>query len=195
MYSSGTLVGPRHVATAKHCAPGAGTPVSIRFSPNFYDGERAGGAYVTTIISLSGYDVNDNPDSCDWKEDWAIFILDSDLGNQHGFLGALLVGDEDTGKPDFSNYGYPGDLGNGARPYRSTGNTIHPGPYTCDAYGPYESDADIAGGQSGGPIWKDDESGTPFLYAVVSGTSSTHSIFSGGDNLLKFILSTREDWP
>ena len=191
-------MGPRHVATAKHCAPSGeeNVGVSVRFMPAFDQGERLGGAGVTDVISLAGYSVGNDPvTSCDWKEDWAIFILNSDLGNQHGYLGALLVSDEDTGKPDFSNYGYPGDLGNGARPYRSTGNTIHPGPYTCDAYGPYESDADIAGGQSGGPIWKDDESGTPFLYAVVSGTSSTHSIFSGGDNLLKFILSTREDWP
>ena len=194
MYSSGTLVGPRHVATAKHCAPGAGTPVSIRFSPNFYDGERAGGAYVTTIISLSGYDVNDNPDSCDWKEDWAIFILDQRLGERQGYFGAKLIDDSLTNRPIFFNYGYPGDLANGARPYRSEGSTVQPRPYSCDDYGPYITDTDVAGGQSGGPFWQY-EGDSRYLYAVCSGTSSANSIFSGGINLLNAILNTRNDFP
>lgn len=192
--SSGTLVGPRHVAAAKHCAP-TDTSVSVRFSPNFYDTERAGGAYVTTIISLEGYSVeHDNPTSCDWKEDWAVFILDSPLGNTQGYLGAKLIDDSLTGKPIFFNYGYPGDLANGARPYRSAGSTVQPSPYGCDAYGPYITDTDVAGGQSGGPFWQY-EGDSRYLYAVCSGTSAANSIFSGGNNLLNAILSARNDFP
>lgn len=182
------------MAAAKHCAP-TDTSVSVRFSPNFYDTERAGGAYVTTIISLEGYSVeHDNPTSCDWKEDWAVFILDSPLGNTQGYLGAKLIDDSLTGKPIFFNYGYPGDLANGARPYRSAGSTVQPSPYGCDAYGPYITDTDVAGGQSGGPFWQY-EGDSRYLYAVCSGTSAANSIFSGGNNLLNAILSARNDFP
>ncbi len=183
------------MATAKHCAPKASDNVSIRFSPTYYEGEVAGGAYVTTVVALAGYDVDDNPDSCDWKEDWAIFILDSRLGDAQGYLGAKLIDDSLTGQPIFLNYGYPGDLANGARPYRSQGSTVRPGPYGCDAYGPYSTDTDVLGGQSGGPFWREEGESSRYLYAICSGTSSANSIFSGGNNLLNAILSTRNDYP
>ncbi|RYP68330.1 hypothetical protein DL771_006716 [Monosporascus sp. 5C6A] len=194
VFCSGTLVGPRHVATAKHCAPGAGTSVSIRFSPAFFDGETAGGSYVTHIISMPGFDVNDNPDSCDWKEDWAVFILQDRIGERQGYFGAKLIEDQHTGRPIFFNMGYPGDLANGARPYRSEGSTVQRPPYGCDAYGPYITDTDVAGGQSGGPFWLYEGDGR-YLYAICSGGSSANSIFSGGNNFLQAVISTRNDFP
>ncbi|RYP10441.1 hypothetical protein DL764_000624 [Monosporascus ibericus] len=194
VWCSGTLIGPRHVATAKHCAPGSGTSVSIRFSPSFFDGEVAGGSYVTHIIALSGFDVNDNPDSCDWKEDWAVFILQDRIGNSQGYFGAKLIEDSHTSRPIFYNMGYPGDRDNGRFPYRSEGSTVRSPPYGCDAYGPYITDTDVAGGQSGGPFWLNEGDG-PYLYAICSGSSSANSIFSGGNNFLQAVINTRNDFP
>lgn len=152
VFCSGALIGPRHVATAKHCAPLNNEGVSVRFMPAFYDGETFPGAYVTTIIHLPGYSVNDpGANSCDIKEDWAIFILDARLGDQHGYLGAKTIVPSQTNKPDFLHLGYPGDLASGRRPYRQDHITVR-NKFDCDSTGGLSTDADVMGGMSGGPI-------------------------------------------
>ena len=45
---SGSMVGRRLVATAKHCVPAPGG--GGRFAPSYYDGERHGGSNVVAII-------------------------------------------------------------------------------------------------------------------------------------------------
>lgn len=120
--------------------------------PAFYDGESFPGAYVTTIIHLPGYSVNDpDANACDIKEDWAIFILDARLGDQRGSLGAKLIEPSLIGNPSLLHLGYPGDLANGQRPYRQEKITIR-NRFDCDATGGLSTDADVAGGMSGGPI-------------------------------------------
>ncbi len=152
VYCSGALIGPRHVATAKHCAPLDGQGVSVRFMPSFHDGETTSGAYVTTIIHLPGYSVNKpNAGPCDIKEDWAIFILDSRLGDQRGYLGARLIESSLINNPTFLHLGYPGDLANGQRPYRQDHITVR-NLFECNPTGGLSTDADVAGGMSGGPI-------------------------------------------
>jgi V8-like Glu-specific endopeptidase len=192
VWCSASLIGPRHVAAAKHCAPLKDPGVSVRFSPGFYDGERFGGAWVTTVVHLAGFDVNDNPDACDWKEDWAIFIIDSRLGESQGYLGATTISDSQTNQPIFWNYGFPGDKG-GNEPYVMDASKIYSGPYGCDAYGPYLTDTDVVGGQSGGPFWIPDNGW--YQYAVTSGASSASSIFAGGNNWVGAVISTRNDFP
>lgn len=120
--------------------------------PGFYDGEVFPGAYVTTIIYLPGYSVNDpDANACDIKEDWAIFILDSRLGDQQGFLGAKVIESSLIANPVLLHLGYPGDLANGQRPYRQDKITIR-NRFDCDSTGGLSTDADVAGGMSGGPI-------------------------------------------
>ena len=152
VFCSGSLIGPRHVATAKHCAPLNNEGVSVRFMPAYYDGETAQGAYVTTILHLPGYSVN-NPraNSCDIKEDWAIFILDSRLGDQQGYLGGKIIDSSKIDKADFLHLGYPGDLARGERPYRQDHITVR-NKFDCDSTGGLSTDADVQGGMSGGPI-------------------------------------------
>ncbi|OTB18711.1 hypothetical protein K445DRAFT_314569 [Daldinia sp. EC12] len=152
VFCSGALIGPRHVATAKHCAPLNNPGVSVRFMPAYYDGESFPGAYVTNIIHLPGFSVNDpDADACDIKEDWAIFILDARLGDERGGLGAKVIEPSLINKPELLHLGYPGDLANGERPYRQERITIRD-RFDCDATGGLSTDADVAGGMSGGPI-------------------------------------------
>lgn len=196
VYCSGTLIGPRHVATAKHCAPLDGQGVSLRFMPAFYDGESFPGAYVTTIIHLPGYSVNDpNPDSCDIKEDWAVFILDQRLGESRGYLGARVVDSSIIGTPNLIHLGYPGDLANGQRPYRQEGITIQ-NRFDCGSTGGLVTNADCAGGQSGGAIWvPPDANGNRFQLGVLSAASVVESVFAGGNNWLNGVIYARENWP
>lgn len=152
VYCSGALIGPRHVATAKHCAPQDNQGVSLRFMPAYYDGETEPGAYVTTMIYLPGYSVNDpDANACDIKEDWSIFILDTRLGDQLGYLGAKVIDSSLVGQPSFLHLGYPGDLANGERPYRQDKITVR-NQFDCSATGGLSTDADVSGGMSGGPI-------------------------------------------
>ncbi|KAG4217240.1 hypothetical protein PC116_g34279, partial [Phytophthora cactorum] len=107
VFCSGALIGPRHVATAKHCAPLNNPGVSVRFMPAYYDGESFPGAYVTSILHLPGFSVNDpDADACDIKEDWAIFILDARLGDQRGGLGAKVIEPSLINKPELLHLGY-----------------------------------------------------------------------------------------
>lgn len=191
VWCSGSLVGPRHVATAKHCVPESGSGISVRFMPGYYEGERFPGANVETVITMPGYSVNDNPDSCDWKEDWAIFILDARLGEAQGWLGATTPSEDQMNKSVFWNYGFPGDKG-GEKAYVSDASLIYDST-SCDAYGPYLTDTDVVGGQSGGPFWIPD--GNWYQYAICSGTSATNSIFSGGNNWVNAVIQSRIDFP
>ncbi|KAI0387828.1 trypsin-like serine protease [Hypomontagnella monticulosa] len=194
VFCSGALIGPRHVATAKHCAPLNDPGVSLRFMPAFYDGESFPGAYVTTIIHLPQYSVgNPNANACDIKEDWAIFILDARLGDERGYLGGKLIEPSLIGNPSLYHLGYPGDLANGRRPYRQDGITIR-NRFDCDTTGGLSTDADVAGGMSGGPIWQNDN-GNRFSLGVLSVTSSTETVFAGGSNWLSTVASSRKDFP
>ncbi|KAI1777999.1 trypsin-like serine protease [Hypoxylon cercidicola] len=194
VYCSGALIGPRHVATAKHCAPLNNPGVSLRFMPGFYDGEPFPGAYVTTIIHLPGYSVNDpDANACDIKEDWAIFILDSRLGDQRGSLGAKVIEQSLIQNPVLLHLGYPGDLANGQRPYRQDKITIR-NRFDCDATGGLSTDADVAGGMSGGPIWQNDN-GNRYQLGVLSATSGTETVFAGGSNWIGAVVRARQDFP
>ncbi|KAI0118952.1 trypsin-like cysteine/serine peptidase domain-containing protein [Daldinia grandis] len=194
VYCSGALIGPRHVATAKHCAPLNNPGVSVRFMPAYYDGESFPGAYVTTIIHLPGYSVNDpDANACDIKEDWAIFILDARLGDQRGGLGAKVIEPSLINNAQLLHLGYPGDLANGERPYRQEKITVR-NRFDCDATGGLSTDADVAGGMSGGPIWQNDN-GVRYQLGVLSATSSTETVFAGGSNWISAVARSRQDFP
>lgn len=47
---TGTLIGPRHVTTAKHCIPSGGS-VSIKFQPAYDGKDRFPSAYVTDVLA------------------------------------------------------------------------------------------------------------------------------------------------
>ncbi|KAL2672569.1 hypothetical protein Neosp_013282 [[Neocosmospora] mangrovei] len=183
---SAALVGPRHVATAKHCVPPEG--VTTRFQPKYFDGERAGGSDAIKIIDM---EQGDGP--CFQMEDWAIFILADRLGDSFGYLGATTINcDAQKSKPIFLHVGYPGDKGS-SKPYRQEGISVVRCA-DCAPGGPLETDADGIPGQSGGPLWLD-QNGSPYLYGVLSGVGEEGTGFASGQNLVNAISKARADYP
>ncbi|ORY66620.1 trypsin-like cysteine/serine peptidase domain-containing protein [Pseudomassariella vexata] len=195
-YCTGTLVGPRHVATARHCSPSDDqTGITVTFQPDYFNGERFPSSKVGPVLSLSGVDVVNNPDACDYKNDWAIMVLDDPLGNDRGYMGAKTVDSSLLKRAIFYHLGYPLDLGQGERQYRQYPITISSST-GCDAYGPMVTDADADSGQSGGPLWlPPDAAGDRYMYGVASSTSSTGTNFAGGDAFLQGIAYVRQNYP
>ncbi|KAM7188384.1 Trypsin-like cysteine/serine peptidase domain containing protein [Naviculisporaceae sp. PSN 640] len=183
---SGSMVGRRLVATAKHCMPPAGG--SGRFAPSYYDGERKGGSNVVAVISMA-----QGTGACNQKEDWAIFVLADPIGDSTGYLGAKVIDcDAQKNRAMFFHLGYPGDKG-AVRPYRQEGITVTRCA-DCEPGGPLETDADAVPGQSGGPLWLL-ENGSRFVYGVASATSSIGTGFASGANFVNAIARARQDYP
>ncbi|KAK4216754.1 trypsin-like cysteine/serine peptidase domain-containing protein [Rhypophila decipiens] len=183
---SGSMVGRRLVATAKHCQIPAGG--SGRFAPSYYDGERLGGSNVVAVISMA-----QGSGSCNQKEDWAIFVLADPIGDQTGYLGAKVIDcDAQKNRAMFFHQGYPGDKG-ASRPYRQEAISVSRCA-DCEPGGPLETDADAVPGQSGGPLWLF-ENGSRFVYGVASGTSSIGTGFASGANFVNAIARARQDFP
>jgi V8-like Glu-specific endopeptidase len=167
----------------------------MKFQPNYYDGERLGSAYATVVyhIPTNAEPSTPSADPCFWKEDWAIMILDQRLGDKYGYLGAKIVANDQLNRAMFFNFGYPGDKSNTVRPWRQEQITIR-GNSRCEATGPMDTDADIAGGNSGGPLWLL-ENGSRYQYAMCSAGGADVSIHSGGNNWLNAVINLRKDQP
>lgn len=82
---SGALVGPRHLATARHCFNTSNTAITYTFRPNYDNGNRGyTAAQVTDILYASG----SLTDTCSYGDDWAVMILNQRLGDKYGYFGA-----------------------------------------------------------------------------------------------------------
>ncbi|KAJ1323868.1 glutamyl endopeptidase [Microdochium nivale] len=189
-WCTGTLVGPRHVITARHCTPINGEAVSVRFSPFFYNGEtRYPGSQVTAYI----FSTNQDGD-CQYGLDWAIHILQDRIGEQRGYFGARNMGAEWLNRNIYYNFGYPGDRNGGQRPIRSSGGRLTR-TGGCGSDSPTLGNIDTAGGQSGGPIWEYPGSGDRYVQGTLYGSSATESYWATGQTLVNAVISARRDFP
>lgn len=190
---SASLIGPRHVAAARHCwAPN----VPYHFAPAYNGGEVFGGAEVTEVLMLTEKDIPEGV--CAENADWAIFVLDRRLGEAQGFLGANTIDSAHVERPLFYNIGYPGDLDGASRPYRQQSISVY-SKQRCDANGPLDTNADASLGQSGGPLWLE-ENGNYWQYGVMARLTLfdgqlTWTTFTGGRPWVDAVVYARERWP
>jgi hypothetical protein len=103
---SGSLVGPRHLATARHCFDTtAGSQITYQFRPNYDLGTRGyTTATVTSIFALAGTTDYGNP--CSVGDDWAVAILDQRLGDTYGWFGMRQFNVTKANQPIFWNEGW-----------------------------------------------------------------------------------------
>lgn len=142
---TGTLVGPRHVATARHCYRDGQW---ISFSPGYFDGASNGVAYATQIFRSSTLLPGPGWTDCDYRDDYIILVLGTDrMGDRFGYFGAKLIESNMVNAAPFRHIGYPGDRDGAQRPYRH--DRINLARYTDCQTGPMVTDADIFGGHSG----------------------------------------------
>lgn len=81
---SGALVGPRHLATARHCYNTTNNAITYNFRPNYDQGTRGfTTAQVTNVMFVPGT----LTDTCSYGDDWVIMILNQRIGDQYGYFG------------------------------------------------------------------------------------------------------------
>ncbi|KAK7926853.1 trypsin-like cysteine/serine peptidase domain-containing protein [Apiospora marii] len=176
---TGTLIGPRHVTTAKHCIPSDGS-VSIKFQPAYDGKDRFPSAYVTDVLAPAA----GASDQCNYKDDWAVVVLDTRLGDARGYMSYDVLSPAKADQAIFYSYGYPSDKSSDvSKPYRQEAITVaKAGSFKCDQYGPLNTNADANGGQSGSPLWlPPDASGARVMYGVMASSSATVTFFAGGE--------------
>lgn len=139
---SGLLVGPRHVVTAGHCVFGKGWATAISFTPGLNETARPyGSAHVKRIYTVKEW--TNNKDS---NNDFAMLILDRDIGNQVGWYGLMTPSDAFLKKLTINVTGYPGDKG-GDKLYTMEGQV---GRFDSEIL---KYSIDTYGGQSGAGVW------------------------------------------
>ncbi|KAK7224708.1 hypothetical protein V2G26_012711 [Clonostachys chloroleuca] len=173
-------LGPRHVLTAKHCIKSG---VSGKFAPGFDQTAKLGYGDVTHVITIGDEATGD----CRHKGDWAVIIINKRLGDKRGYFGVKTPDKSRIGQVGFDHVGYPSDKENTMRPYRQNNNKLLDKEWSCDGNGPFWTDTDLYGGQSGGPFWKALDIGRYIWGVLAVGQASNDRSWAGwacGSNMI-----------
>src|SRR5262249_13424565 len=131
--------------------------------------------------------------------DMAICQLDQPMGDWLGAFGAETYDDDWEDLSVWAHAGYPYDLSlGGNRPSYELGIAVRDDD--SDSYDnlEVETQADIASGQSGGPLWGVFD-GQRKIIGTLSGkednfAEAKNSLFAGGNGLVSLIKWGRDNW-
>ncbi len=199
---SAALIGRNTVITAAHVVSdswSSGGPVvgSPTFTPAMFNGASTlGRSWVANIVGVAAWEQFVGQDGYDI----AICQLDQPMGEWLGYFGYRGYDDDWEDLAVWTHAGYPYDLSpNGD--YPSVEYDIKVEDDDSDKYDTVELEtkADIASGQSGGPLWARFRNGGRQITGVLSGREDNfaepkNSLFAGGNGLVSLARWGRDNW-
>jgi len=199
---SAALVGVSTILTAAHVvqnswSPGAPVQGTVTFTPAMFDGVSPLGAdWTANVIGIAAWEQFVGVDGYDM----AICQLDQPLGDWLGAFGFRAYDDDWEDMHVWSHVGYPFDLSpNGDRPCFELGISVHDDDSDSFDTLELETRADIASGQSGGPLWGFWTNGGRKVVGTLSGREDNfleakNSLFAGGNGLVRLCRWGRDNW-
>ncbi len=194
---SGVMIGPRHLLTCSHIIDWQpnNTTGWLRFSPSYYNGSKPyGDAYGTLTYYKYKVSGNGGIDGTEIKYDYAVIVLDRNIGNSTGWLGSKSYSDSWDGGAYWTHVGYPGDLTGTQRPTYQNGIALDGDFWSFDSAQAIYHKADIWPGQSGGPFWGY-WNGLPYAVAVQSAHNPSDNFASGGSDMVDLVKRARNEHP
>jgi hypothetical protein len=201
-WGTASLVGRNTILTASHVVSGwwsPGGPVTgaLTFVPASFDGVSIlGRDWTANVIGIAAWeDINNKADGYDM----AICQLDQPMGDWLGAFGAQTYDDDWEDRSVWAHAGYPFDLSRGGtRPSYELGIAVRDDDRDSFDTLEVETQADIASGQSGGPLWGVFD-GHHRIIGTLSGREDNfgeakNSLFAGGTGLVNLIQWGRENW-
>jgi V8-like Glu-specific endopeptidase len=196
---TGTMVGRRLMVTAQHCVNrlGSGGIGWMKFTPAYNNGYAPyGSANARHIYYSERIDASDLLSPWETAFDWAVVVLDRNLGAEIGFMGYMTYNSAWNGGNYWENIGYPGDHGSHVPVWTPKGPIDSVSSFVAsdgDIGYRLEHHIDIVGGHSGGPLygyWND----LPYIVGVQSGENSATNSAGGGPELANMISRLREEY-
>jgi V8-like Glu-specific endopeptidase len=198
-WGTGTIVGKTFVLTAAHVvrglwAPGQPLAQSISFVPAMFDGTSTlGPTWTANVTGIAAWDGTASVVGYDM----AILQLDQPMGDWLGYFGTRGYSTDWQGSAYWEHDGYPYDMSaNGNEPCYQLGVSV--GDDDSDSFNTVEleTDADVASGQSGGPLHGYWDDGGFQIVGVLGGhmPDENDNVFAGGSGLNALVKWGRDTW-
>lgn len=201
-WGTASLVGKRTILTASHVLSGLWSPGGtitgpITFVPAMFGGTSIlGRDWSANVIGITAWESTTNVDGYDM----AICQLDKPMGEWLGAFGCRAYDDDWEDLSVWTHAGYPYDLTlSGNQPCYELSIAVQDDD--SDSYDTLEveTEADIASGQSGGPLWGVFDGGKHQIIGTLSGREDNfleakNSLFAGGNGLVRLVGWGRDNW-